>query len=75
MINAMIQKVPKIPKGLMSPEGERYVGGLLENIQEKFDIVMEHLGFVEKRTNSLEKRMDRAEIRLDNTELKLMDKE
>jgi hypothetical protein len=75
MMENMIQKLPKIPKGLMSPEGERYVGGLLENIQEKFDIIMEHLGFVEKRTSVLEKRMDRTEIRLENAELKLMDKE
>jgi tetrahydromethanopterin S-methyltransferase subunit G len=71
----MIQKLPKIPKGIMSPEGERYVGGLLENIQEKFDIIMEHLGFVEKRTNLMETRMDKVEVRLDEVELKLMDEE
>jgi tetrahydromethanopterin S-methyltransferase subunit G len=71
----MIQKLPKIPKGIMSPEGERYVGGLLENIQEKFDVIMEHLGFVEKRTNLMETRMDKVEVRLDEVELKLMDEE
>jgi len=75
MIKGMIQKIPKIPKGIMSPEGERYVGGLLENIQKKFDVIMEHLGFVEKRTKLLETRMDKAEVRLSDAALLLMDSE
>jgi len=75
MMEGMIQKIPKIPKGIMSPEGELYVGGLLENIQEKFDVIMEHLGFVEKRTKLLETRMDKTEVRLSDVELRLMDEE
>ena len=75
MMESMIQKIPKVPKGIMSPEGERYVGGLLENIQEKFDVIMEHLGFVERRTKVLETRMEKAVGRLDEVELKSMDGE
>jgi hypothetical protein len=75
MMESMIQKITKIPKGMMSPEGERYVGGLLENIQDKFNIIMEHFESVEKRTKLVEARMGKTEVRLDDLELKFMDGE
>lgn len=75
MIEGMRTKIPKVPKGLMSPEGERYIGTLLENIQGKFDLIMEHLDFSDKRTGKLEKRVDQTETRLDNIELQLLDGE
>ena len=74
-MEGMRTKIPKVPKGLMSPQGERYIGTLLENIQGKFDLIMEHLDFSDKRTDKLEKRVDETEMRLDKVELQFMDGE
>ncbi len=67
--------LPKIPKGIMSEEGERYIGMLLERIEGTLKLIFEKFDFVDKRTDKLENRMDRAEVRLDEVELKLMDGE
>jgi hypothetical protein len=67
--------LPKIPKGIMSPEGERYIGMLLENIEGTLKLIFEKLDFSDKRTDNLEVRMDHTEIRLDEVELRLMDEE
>ncbi|MGD1003646.1 MAG: hypothetical protein ABR884_03685 [Minisyncoccia bacterium] len=67
--------LPKIPKGIMSPEGERYIGVLLENIEGTLKLIFEKLDFSDKRTDNLETRVDHTEIRLDDIELRLMDEE
>ena len=73
MINAMIEK---FPKGLiMSEKTERYFGALIERVEDKLDLILEHLDFSDKRTDALEPRIDRTEVRLDEVELRLMDKE
>ena len=72
MIDVMI---PKIPKGIMSEKAERYIGALLEDIQGKFDLLIERFDFSDKKIDKLEIRVDRTEARLDEVELKLMDGE
>jgi hypothetical protein len=67
--------LPKIPKGIMSEKSERYIGALLEQIDNKIELILEKFDFSDKRTGNLEVRIDNAELRLDEVELTLMDEE
>jgi hypothetical protein len=46
--------LPKIPKGIVSERGERYIGTLLEQIDNKIELIFKKLDFSDKRTGNLE---------------------
>jgi chromosome segregation ATPase len=68
MIDVMIEK---IPKGLMSPESERYIGMLLERIDDKFQFLKEGFASLELSIKGLSQRVARIEDRLDSIETDL----
>jgi prefoldin subunit 5 len=72
MMNSMIKKIPNIPKGIMSPEGERYIGVLLERIEERFEYLKEGFENMETAVERLTGRILRIEERLEGMEADIL---
>jgi phosphate uptake regulator len=61
-----------IPTGMMSPEAERYFGVILEDINGKFQTLLEGQASLDERMARLEVRMDRLELRMDELEAEMI---
>jgi len=57
--------IKKIPSGMMSPEGERYIGMLLESIDDKFQFIKEGFPTLEMSVERLDQRIARIEERFE----------
>lgn len=61
-----------IPEGILRPEAERYFGVLLEEMNGKFDLIMEFLPAIDANVLALAKRVDAVEARLEALELEMV---
>lgn len=61
----------KIPTGMLSPEAERYFGTLLEQLNGKFDQLLEGFFTLEAAMKRLEVRIDRLEARMEFLETRM----
>ncbi len=67
-MNSMLEK---IPDGILSPQAERYFGTLLEQLNDKYDHLIEGFSILDADMRRLEARMDRLEVRIEHLETRM----